>query len=91
MSIVDDRDTTNLYGSLNISDTREGKPAQFLINGIPVGGGSSSAYTYGVRTNAQILAIPGPSNGETAWSSDDLTAFTYFNGSWYNAGQGVLS
>jgi len=54
------------------------------------GGGTSGGYTYGVLTNAQILAVVGAQDGNTAWSSDDNSPYTYFGGSWYSVGGGVL-
>jgi len=46
---------------------------------------------YGTMTNANILLISSPSEGDTADSSDDLTRCFYISGAWRNVAGGLLS
>ena len=68
------------------SDTTTALPIDFSAN-LPAGG-----YTYGVKTADQILALTGATNGDNVWASDadQSTPYTYYNGSWYSTGGGVL-
>ena len=46
--------------------------------------------TYGALDNVSILAIVTPLDTETAFSTDDLSTYTFYNGSWYSTVGGVL-
>lgn len=45
---------------------------------------------YGALTNAQILAILTPDSLSGVFSTDDKINYTYYDGSWYSTGGGVL-
>lgn len=62
-----------------------------ILAAIEGGGGGGGGTTFGPLTNAQILAIPAPVDENTAFSTDDFIVYTYYNGSWYSTGGGVLS
>ncbi len=54
-------------------------------------GGGGGATTYGPLTNVQILALASPSDEENAFSTDDFIVYTFYQGSWYSTGGGVLT
>jgi len=56
----------------------------------PPGSANQGQTTYGVLTNVQILAIASPSDGESAFSSDDFIPYTFLTPNWYSTGGGVL-
>jgi len=60
------------------------------FNNIPDDGRIGTS-TYGALTNAQILALPSPSDTESAFSTDDLINYIFFNTSWYSTAGGVLT
>jgi len=59
----------------------------------PRGGGGAEnpgETTYGPLTNVQIDALSSPSDGQTAYSTDELTTYTFLSGAWTNSDAGVL-
>lgn len=53
--------------------------------------GDGGGTTYGALTNADILLIPSPNDLETAFSTDDLIIYTFYNNKWRSTGGGPLT
>ena len=53
-------------------------------------GSGRGLTTYGQLTNSEILALPSPSDGQSAFSTTDFIVYNFFDGSWYSTGGGIL-
>ncbi len=56
-----------------------------------IGSTLSARVDYGALSNAEILAIVTPAELGVAFSTDDFINYTYYSGTWYTTGGGVLS